>query len=227
MYIVHKQGVSIVDKNGNELRFLGNDVRVNDVYVNVEAQRPRTALCRANGVLLERGHGPNPDGFEPGAVSGNVTEYELNGVAVEAARNYLQSVGIPVQVTDSGSALHEIGRLAQGYDVFVSVHHNASQGHTAQGCEALYHATMGDTEDRQLAAMVAGALSDALGFRNRGAKASSLAILSGAEKTDVASSVLAECYFLDNPSVKNHHELSRVAGQAIGKAIHEWLRERK
>jgi N-acetylmuramoyl-L-alanine amidase len=178
---------------------------------------------KGKGVLLERGHGPRPQGFEPGAVWKGITEYELNGIAVEAARTYLVQFGIPVDVTDSGLALHDIGKLAQGYDVFVSVHHNASVEHKAQGCEALYHAALGDSEDKRLAAMLAANMALALKFQNRGAKPANLAILSGAEKTDVGVCVLAECYFLDGPRKEDRRKMSRAAGQAIGSTILTWL----
>jgi N-acetylmuramoyl-L-alanine amidase len=197
-----------------------------NLIVDLDAQDPKiksvTKIWKKKGVLLERGHGPNPNGFEPGAVSQGITEYELNGIACEAARNYLVTKGIPVQITDSGSALHEIGKLAQGYDVFLSVHHNAFDG-SAQGVECLYHNRLGDPADKELAEMVASYLYQTLAYTNRGAKPQALGILSGAESTDVRASVLAECYFMDTPSTA-HRDNSMLAGKAIGYAIEAWLK---
>jgi N-acetylmuramoyl-L-alanine amidase len=182
-----------------------------------------TKIWKKKGVLLERGHGPNPKGFEPGAVAHGKDEYTLNGIACEAARNYLVKLGIPCTITDSGSTLHSIGKLAQGYDVFCSIHHNAFNGST-QGVECLYHNKLGDPADKELAELIASQLQFALGYSNRGAKPQALGVLSGAETTDVRASVLAECYFMD--AVRSSHEqYSRFAGEAIGKAIESWLRK--
>lgn len=199
-----------------------------NLVVDFDADDPQmkpVKIWKKKGVLLERGHGPNPKGFEPGAVNAatGITEYELNGIAAEAARIYLVSKGIPCEVTDSGSALHEIGKLAQGWDVFCSVHHNAFNG-SAQGVECLYHNVLGDEADKQLAELVARTLHQSLGYTNRGAKPQALGVLSGAENTDVRACVLAECYFMD--AIKNPLTLrdnSRLAGQAIGIAIKTWL----
>lgn len=199
-----------------------------NLIVDLDAADPKiksvTKIWKKKGVLLERGHGPNPNSFEPGAVNANgMTEYELNGIAAEASRTYLVSKGIPCEVTDSGLALHAIGKFAQGWDVFCSIHHNSFNG-SAQGVECLYHNVLGDAEDRQLAEIIARELNQALAYPNRGAKPQSLGILSGAEATDVRACVLAECYFMD--SIKNNLTLrdnSRLAGTAIGKAIEIWL----
>lgn len=200
-----------------------------NIVVDFDAADPKiktvTKIWQKKGVLLERGHGPNPNGFEPGAVNANgMTEYELNGIASEAARSYLVSKGIPCKVTDSGSALHAIGKLAQGWDVFCSIHHNAFNG-TAQGVECLYHNVTGDPADKELAEMIAEELEQTLAYPNRGAKPQALGVLSGAEVTDVRASVLAECYFMDE--IKNNITLrdnSRLAGTAIGRAIEAWLK---
>lgn len=236
-WLVNKNGLWKMDLNVcvEKVRVLPDTTPVetenlipHNLVINLDAPNPpmkqttSVKIWQKKGVLLERGHGPNPKGFEPGAVAHGVTEYELNGIAVEAARNYLTKQGIPCEVTDSGSSLHEIGRLAQGYDVFVSVHHNAFNA-KAQGVECLYHNASGDPADKQLAELIAQNLFKSLGYSNRGAKPQALGVLSGAETTDTRASVLAECYFMDAVPT-GQRDNSRLAGLAIGQAVEKWLK---
>lgn len=231
-FLCHKEGLSLVNEQGFEEQFfeggpfdlLAMSKRAGSLVINLKADRPKVRpIPMKKTVLLERGHGPNPVKWEPGATAHGQEEYTLNGIAVEAARTYLLKAGIPCDITDSGSALHEIGKLAQDYEVFVSVHHNSFNG-VAQGVECLYHNTLGDPADKELADLIAKSLASATGFSNRGAKPQALGVLSGAETTNVKASVLAECYFMDS-LLNNHAEYSTKAGTAIGQAIESWLKK--
>lgn len=188
-------------------------------------------IWKGKGVLLEVGHGPNPDGFEPGAVGvGGVQEYDLNWIAAKAAQDVILKAGVPCTITDFGgfhsrSDLYEIGKTAAGYDVFCSIHHN-SAGAPAQGSEVLVHNTKGDADDLALAKLMSAEIATELGIRDRIAKGrdprQGLGVLSGAEDTDVRVSVLAELYFIHVP-VADTNDWSKRGGKALARAILRWL----
>lgn len=191
---------------------------------------PNGKIWRGKGVLLEIGHGPNPRGFEPGAVAGGEREYDLNKIAAQEAKNVIIAAGVPCTITDFGGItpkndLYEIGKTAAGFDVFCSIHHNAANA-TAQGAEVLIHNRKGDAEDLALAKMMSAEIASELGIRDRIARGrdprQALGILSGAEDTNVRVSVLAEIYFMDAP-VANRKDWSERGGKAIGRAILKWL----
>lgn len=191
---------------------------------------PARKTWKAKGVLLEVGHGPNPDGFEPGAVVGREREYDLNWVAAKEAQEVILAAGVPCTITDfggvnSGTDLYEIGKTAAGYDVFCSIHHNAANG-SAQGAEVLVHNRKGDTDDIALAKLMSTEIASELGIADRIARGRdprmALGVLSGAEDTNVRVSVLAELYFMDAP-VSDRKGWSKRGGRAVGRAILNWL----
>jgi N-acetylmuramoyl-L-alanine amidase len=189
---------------------------------------PPERIWKKRGVLLEVGHGPNPNGSEPGAVGhGGVREHDLNKVAAASAKAELDQAGIPCDITDSGASFYNIGRLAQGYDVFCSIHHNSAEN-PAQGAEALVHINKADPSDFKLADTISTELAQELGIRDRnkhsGTPRRALGVLSGAEDTDVRVSVLAEVYFIHVP-VPNFQDWSTRGGKAIARAIIKWLKE--
>lgn len=185
---------------------------------------------KARGVLLEIGHGPNPGGFEPGAVVGRIREYDLNKIAAQEAQTVILAAGVPCTITDFGGTtarndLYEIGKTAAGFDVFCSIHHNTANG-SAQGAEVLIHNSKGDAADLALAQSMSAEIAAELGIRDRIAGGRNprlaLGVLSGAEDTNVRVSVLAELYFMDAP-VANHKDWSKRGGKAVGRAILKWL----
>jgi N-acetylmuramoyl-L-alanine amidase len=176
-------------------------------------------------VMLEIGHGPGVP-FDPGAIAydNRTTEHELNLIAANAARNVLVAAGVDCIVIDTPQGeLYDIGFQASGFDVFCSIHHNASDKHAAQGSEALVHKDKADAPDRKLAEIMAKEMSSELGINNRGVNDQrKLAILSGAEDTNVRASVLAEIYFIDVPNTPLK-DYSTRGGEAVGRAIVNWL----
>ncbi|MCU0526799.1 MAG: N-acetylmuramoyl-L-alanine amidase [Elainella sp. Prado103] len=198
--------------------------------ISIPDPEPVRKIWMAKGVLLEVGHGSNPDGFEPGAVVEGEREYDLNKVAAQEAQKVILAAGVPCTVTDfggvtSGSDLYEIGQTAAGYDVFCSIHHNAANA-SAQGTEVLVHNRKGDADDIALAKLMSDQIASTLGIRDRLARGrdprAALGVLSGAEDTDVRVSVLAELYFMDAP-VADRKNWSKLGGQAVGQAIVDWL----
>lgn len=186
------------------------------------------AIWKRNGVLLEVGHGTTPSGvFDPGAVGVNAkNEYELNLIAAKAAQTIIRRAGVPCDVTDVVAGLYNIGQRANGYDVFCSIHHNSASV-AAQGTEVLVHDRKADPEDLMLSKIMSAEIAAELGIRDRIAGGRNprqrLGVLSGAEDTDVRASVLAEIYFIHVP-IPNIIDWSTRGGQAVGRAIINWLK---
>ncbi|MCY7279183.1 MAG: N-acetylmuramoyl-L-alanine amidase [Phormidesmis sp. CAN_BIN44] len=176
-------------------------------------------------VMLEIGHGPGVP-FDPGAIAhdGQTTEYSLNVIAAQAARDVIVAAGIQCVINDMPQdTLHSIGLEASGFDIFCSVHHNAFNG-TVQRTEAFSHATKGGVLDAELADLISNRVSKALGITDGGARQARLGVLSGAEDTNVRASVLAEVYFIDDRiSAPSLQDFSTRGGAAIGQAILDWL----
>lgn len=190
------------------------------------------APYKQKGVFIDVGHGPKPDGYDPGAVhsAGAPTEHALNSIAAKACAKVIAAAGVPVTINDARLGNYQAGAAAAGYDVLVSIHHNATAaGQRAQGAEALFHAHKGTAADRQLAAMAAKAMADALAIPNRGAKPARLSVLSGARDAKVRAAVLAELYFMHhqtpaNPAPEAFADWSTRGGTALGQAIVQWLK---
>lgn len=209
------------------------DVASQDAEIPIITTPEQTnPIYRGRGVMLEIGHGPGTR-FDPGAIAPTgETEYNLNVIAANAAREVIVEAGVPCTIIDTPQAnlqdLYNIGRQAGGFDVFCSVHHNAFDGpggQDPQGAEVLVHRTKADSADRRLAAMMSRAMATALDIRDRGVKDNiNLLVLSGAEDTNVRAAVLAELYFLDAP-VANRSNWSQRGGRAMGESLVQWLKE--
>lgn len=186
-------------------------------------------IWKKNGVLLEIGHGVLPNGsFDPGApgVSGK-DEHDLNVIAAKAAQSLIRQAGVPCDVTDVAASLYNLGQRASGYDVFCSIHHNSASGHTQGGTEVLVHIQKADPADLALSKMMSAEIAKELGIpdriKNGRDPRQKLGVLNGAEDTDVRVSVLAELYFIHVP-VPNAVDWSTRGGQAVGRAILDWLK---
>jgi N-acetylmuramoyl-L-alanine amidase len=202
-----------------ELGFLKSRGYVDPTPSVIVTPAPKPTLKRLK-IMLERGHGAYPGGWEPGALAHGVNEYDLNGIAVEACRAELVKAGFDVSVNDSGESLHQIGTLAKGFDAFVSFHHNAFNG-SAQGSETLILQGNASKADIGLAMAIQAELVKDLGFPNRGVKEQSLGVLRGAESTDVKACCLVEGYFMD-ALTSGHKGMSHKYGLAVAKGILKW-----
>ncbi|MEO0686712.1 MAG: N-acetylmuramoyl-L-alanine amidase, partial [Cyanobacteria bacterium J06649_11] len=130
---------------------------------------PVKRIWKKKGVMLEVGHGLNPEGWEPGAVGVNgVREHDLNWIAAKAAQRVLDKAGVPCVITDFGgvndSGLREIGKTAAGYDVFCSIHHNSAKTKPKQGAEVFLHRDKGDDEDLYLSQIMSAEIAEELGI---------------------------------------------------------------
>ena len=197
---------------------------------DVEAMAKKARLLKRK-ITLEVGHGPHPEGFEPGAVDKRTgtEEWKMNHVCALACKKRLDDYGFTnVLVTDEDNYLSHIGRNNKESDVFVSIHHNAFSSDAAQGAEALVHDKLASDNDRKLAQLCSKYFAGSLEINDRGVKNMGLSVLSGAMK-DVDRGDQAVClvepYFITGGDVDDHSEWSRKAGMALSNAITEYLKE--
>lgn len=181
-----------------------------------------------NRILIDIGHGPydEPRGdrppYDPGALSPTGwSEFQVNMVTSIALQERLQLLGHHAAFVPFGLGLYDRGRMATGFDVFVSIHHNALNGRT-QGTEVAVDRRYALPADRELGLAIAKSVSEALGTRNRGLVELALAALSGARKTNVRAAILTEGFFVDMPGVPLV-DLARREGVAMASAINTWL----
>lgn len=195
-------------------------------------QKPEN-ICKAKGVLIDIGHGKLSNGtFDVGAVDADskTTERSLNEIGAGKLAATLKSLGITVEIEKPGLSLADRGALAQGYDVFISYHHN---WYYSKAQHSLAFLSQDATNaDKLLAKMITAAISKALddkttpkvevpdgGYREEG-----YTVPHAARATNVRACCLVEPFFIDHASADGHHQdWASKAGEAIGHAIHAWL----
>ena len=221
-----KKVKSMVDKLSQYVDQLA-DQQLQKAVTEDVAETAKIATKTDAQIVLEIGHGPHPDGFEPGAVdpSTGIKEWDLNAVLADATQHKLRNMGYEnVVVTDENDYLFSIGSKYAQADIFVSCHHNAFHDPAAQGSEALVHPQAREG-DRELAKGIAGAISSALELPNRGVKEMKLGVLSGSTLERHQKNhgcVLVEPFFITGAGV-DHYAWSEKAGHAMAHAIHEFL----
>jgi len=164
-------------------------------------QDTASIVLAAKVVALDVGHGWNTSPkWDAGAEGNGLTEYELNRAVAYRVKQLLESVGARVAVFDYHDpavrlTLRQKGARAGDVkaDVFVSIHHNAFNGH-AQGTETLLE-TAATAEDVKLATKIHTRLIEHVGLRDRGIKRQQLSVLRGCPTSIPA--VLTEGYFID------------------------------
>lgn len=179
-------------------------------------------------VMIDIGHGFRPDdqAWDSGALNreAGLQEFDLNGIAALACMERLQVLGVYTALVPFGLELVDRGRMARDFDVFVSIHHNASVNRNAQGTEVAYHKTRSLPADQALGLWTSKTLAEALGIRDRGIVPMNLAVLRGARETNVKAAVLTEGFFMDVPTA-DLRKLARREGVALARAIWTWLKK--
>ena len=175
-------------------------------------------------IVLEIGHGPHPDGFEPGAVDPRtkVREWDLNKVVANVCYDHLKKLGYTdVLITDANDYLFSIGAKHARADIFVSIHHNAFSNPKAQGTETLVHPECTQA-DQKLAKVINQQICDYLGTHDRGVKERKLGVLTRdthERHADGKGVVLIEPYFITGHDVDDHTTWSTKSGEALATAI--------
>lgn len=207
----------LVDQELKETKSTGEQIFSNDPNADKE-------------IVLEIGHGPHPDGFEPGAVCPRTgkREWDLNKILGESCKKYLFEMGYRnVAIEDENDYLFSIGRKHSNAHIFVSIHHNAFSDPSAQGTETLLHPQAIGSGHEKLAKIINKEISSELNnIPNRGVKTRSLGVLSGStfkRHENDSGVVLIEPYFITGGDVENHEDWSYRAGRALARAIDIYL----
>ncbi|MCL2753003.1 MAG: N-acetylmuramoyl-L-alanine amidase [Defluviitaleaceae bacterium] len=173
-------------------------------------------------IAVFAGHG----GSDPGAVSGNLREKDLNLAVSNAVTAILRSWGYVVmnnRTTDVDRSITRDAQMANDnrVDAVVEIHQNSNPGAPANGSEVFY--SIKDTgRGRRLAQAILNQLV-ALGFRDRGVKTQinaggqdAFAIL----RLTQMPAVLVECAFINSPIDMAIFDTNRVAA-AIAQGIRD------
>ena len=171
-------------------------------------------------VFIGVGHG----GSDPGAVSNNTKEKDLNLSIALACRDLLERYGVSVKMSrtkDENDTLSEEIKECNAFspDLAVDIHNNAGGG---DGAEAFYH--YGGGTSKTLAENVLAEIVK-IGQNSRGAK-----IRKNADGKDYygfirqtsAPAIIVECAFVDNATdlkILSSESKREVMGQAIAKGI--------
>ena len=175
-------------------------------------------------ICIDPGHG----GADPGAVSGNVKEKDLNLAIAQKLLLLLYNKGHDIIMTRSNDiavSLYERANKANNFnaDIFVSIHNNAVSDEGVQGTETLFYP--GSKQGERLARLVQDELVKKLQRPDRGIKPRrNLVVL----KCTTMPAILAECAFLSNPTERKLLQDSgfqHLAAEAIMEGIEAYFTE--
>ena len=171
-------------------------------------------------VFIGVGHG----GSDPGAVSNNTKEKDLNLSIALACRDELKRHGVSVKMSrtkDENDTLSEEIKECNAYspDLAVDIHNNAGGG---DGAEAFYHYGGGTSK-----ALAENILSEIvkIGQNSRGAKIRKNANgkdYYGFIRETSCPAVIVECAFVDNATdikILATEGKRKIVGQAVAKGI--------
>jgi N-acetylmuramoyl-L-alanine amidase len=182
-------------------------------------------------IAIEVGHGPTKGGtIQPGARGPEgMTEYALNHFTAFILSRALHMQGGPLSpirfdttIIDDPLPLPDLARRAFGHDAFISLHHNASAAHAAQGTEVLVR-DMAHIMSVDLATDIEQRVAGALGIPGRGVKARpDLAVLASAPTNMPAC--LVESFFIDAVNSKQDaFRYAETAAYAIAIACQQYF----
>ena len=175
-------------------------------------------------ICIDPGHG----GRDPGAVSGNVKEKDINLAIAQKLQLLLYNKGYNVIMTrekDIDISLYQRANIANNFkaDIFVSIHNNAFNNELAQGTETLCFS--GSLQGEKLANLVQTELVKRLKRPDRGIKSRpDLVVL----RYTTMPAILVECAFLTNPverKLLKNNSFQLLAAEGIAEGIDRYFRE--
>ncbi|MBR4765606.1 MAG: N-acetylmuramoyl-L-alanine amidase [Clostridia bacterium] len=179
---------------------------------------------RKTKICVSVGHGRSKNGgFDPGACSGGLREFDIAREIAKYLAEYLRSAGFETELINYGKDMYltdRIGKInAGGYDFALEIHLNAGKG---RGCEVYYPA--GSQEGRRAAALISAAVAEEFSVPDRGAKTRTG--VTGADYFGIIRdtkplTLLVETVFIDSPDVENVASASGrdACARAISKAV--------
>jgi N-acetylmuramoyl-L-alanine amidase len=172
-------------------------------------------------IVIDPGHG----GSEPGAVSGDILEKELNLDIGLRLKKILEGRDAKVFMTREDDIY--VSKYARAdmaneinADVFVSIHNNASTSPSGCGTETLYYP---DPEKEALARAIQKSMVNTLGLRDRGIVSRTGLVVTRETKMP---SALVEVAFMTNKdelSLLTTEDFRQKAAEAIAEGILNYL----
>jgi N-acetylmuramoyl-L-alanine amidase len=169
---------------------------------------PETPTTPANPktrfkVLLNPGHYEKAQGAS--GKNKTIHEWDLNVFQANFLQKELIALGIETDIVNqTNSDLYAIGQKADGYNIFWSLHLNASDGQEHYGC-TMVHNTKGSVLSKKFGSLIALAMTGAIGSKcfqgtttYKGVMEAGLSVLSGAEDTSCEICILSELEFIDD-----------------------------
>lgn len=183
-------------------------------------------------IALTVGHGQSSRGYDPGATSGQIVEYELNAAQATTIADILRARGATVKIfkydNDHGPVnLATRGRNVAGHDIHISLHHNSFSDRSVQGGETLVHPSNVTDEDKIFAKIINDAVVTATGVNDRGVKSQNVTVLAATENNIVKC--LCEPFFISNSSLNGASaaSLSQKAAVAIAAGVVQYWQAKK
>ncbi|MDN5344570.1 MAG: N-acetylmuramoyl-L-alanine amidase [Clostridia bacterium] len=177
---------------------------------------------RGSKIVLDPGHGTDPDGPDPGAIGpAGVQEKDVNLAMAQKLAALLRGAGAIVYLTRNGETCPYTlaGRAYYandvGADLFISIHSNASYSPDASGTSTYFYAPPDSDLGKQrgtrqrLATAIQSALVAAIGRRDLGVKEANFSVLRNSDMP----SVLVETAFISNPEEEQLLSSSAFQGQ--------------
>jgi N-acetylmuramoyl-L-alanine amidase len=191
----------------------------------MEKYKPAELVCdwgvadkpKAKRVLLDPGHSEG----EPGARSNDdsAEEEDLARLQASTIQKALQDAGHVCDIYDPMvDDLSDIGRKAEGYDLFLSLHFNSYDGNKDPGTE-VFVLPGADATNRKFATAILEGIVKALGSTNRGVKEANWKVIRVADQYCKGPALLIESFFLNAYSAGAAGQRATVAGGAIAKAV--------
>ncbi|HLO46806.1 MAG TPA: N-acetylmuramoyl-L-alanine amidase [Kamptonema sp.] len=181
-------------------------------------------------ILLDPGHSRS----KPGArgASAEVKEEILNEIQATVIKEKLDQNGFVVDIYNPNTDnLTDVGKHAQGYDMFLSLHHNSYGGTGDPYTCAMIDNDKAKSSSKELAALVAKRVATAIGnplfggtHGTQGVYQAGLGVLDAAESVCEGPCILVESYFLNSyGNINIATERSKQAAIAIAEAVIEWF----
>lgn len=172
-------------------------------------------------VFINPGHGNSNGGEDPGSVGYGLHEDEVAFCIGSRVEKYLQNAGITTKLYQYGGKQSEsnsqvLGNICDtsnywGADIFVSIHCNASEYHTASGTETFHY--YGSVEGNKLATAIQNQIINAIpDLTNRDVKEESHFVT----RYTNCPAALIECAFIDN---QHDNNLLKYRANDFAKAI--------
>lgn len=186
-------------------------------------------------IVIDPGHGTDPEGVDPGAIGpGGTREKDVNLAISLKLAELLRAAGATVYLTRSGEtipySLAERAYYANDIngDIFISIHANASTSSDKSGTATYFYAPYGDELGEQrgerwrLANSIQEALVAMLGRKDMGVQEDNFSVL----RNTAMASVLVEVAFISNSTEEKllaDPVFQARAAQGIFNGINEYI----